>query len=210
MGLFIFGSQFGNMFEKRIVIDGKGHLLGRLAAIVAKELLSGQRVVVVRCEDINISGSHFRNKLKYQDFLRKRCNVNPAHGPFHFRAPSKIFWRTVRGMVPHKTPRGAAALAHLKVFEGVPPPYDKVSRSVCPQALRVLRLRPGRNFTRLGRLSHEVGWKYQDTIKALEEKRKVRAAAYYERKKASSALQRKANEQARASFATPLLEKTGF
>ena len=29
-------------------------------------------------------------------------------------------------MVPHKTPRGAAALSHLKVFEGVPPPYDKV------------------------------------------------------------------------------------
>lgn len=32
-------------------------------------------------------------------FLRKRCNVNPARGPFHFRAPSKIFWKTVRGIV---------------------------------------------------------------------------------------------------------------
>lgn len=30
-------------------------------------------------------------------FLRKRCNVNPARGPFHFRAPSKILWKTVRG-----------------------------------------------------------------------------------------------------------------
>merc|ERR1712014_139682 len=195
---------------KRVEIDGKGHLLGRLAATVAKELLSGQKVIVVRCEDINISGSHFRNKLKYQDFLRKRCNVNPARGPFHFRAPSKIFWRTVRGMIPHKTPRGAAALAHLKVFEGVPPPYDKVNRVVCPQALRVLRLRPGRNFTRLGRLSHEVGWKYQDTIKALEEKRKVRAAAYYERKKAAATLKRKALEQSKQQYSTPLLEKTGY
>lgn len=36
--------------------------------------------------------------VKYLAFLRKRCNVNPARGPFHFRAPSKIFWRTVRGM----------------------------------------------------------------------------------------------------------------
>lgn len=59
--------------------------------------------------------------------MRKRCNVNPARGPFHLRSPSKMFWRTVRGMVPHKLPRGAAALAHLKVFEGVPPPYDKVN-----------------------------------------------------------------------------------
>jgi len=29
------------MFEKEIVIDAKGHLMGRLAAQVAKELLSG-------------------------------------------------------------------------------------------------------------------------------------------------------------------------
>merc|ERR1712107_623357 len=191
-------------------VDGRGHLMGRLSSIVAKLILTGNKVVVVRCEGINMSGNFYRNKLKYLDFLKKRCNVNPSRGPFHFRAPSKIFWRTVRGMVPHKTPRGAAALAHLKVFEGVPPPYDKVNRMVCPQALRVLRLRPGRNFTRLGRLSHEVGWKYQDTIKALEEKRKVRAPAYYERKKATAALQRKANEQARASFATPLLQQTGY
>merc|ERR1712063_127259 len=88
------------------------------------------------------------------------------------------------------------------------PPWCRCFGS--PQALRVLRLRPGRRFTRLGRLSHEVGWKYQDTIKALEEKRKVRAAAYYERKKATAALQRKANEQARAQFATPLLQQTGY
>jgi large subunit ribosomal protein L13Ae len=29
------------MFEKVVVIDGKSHLLGRLASYVAKELLSG-------------------------------------------------------------------------------------------------------------------------------------------------------------------------
>lgn len=38
------------MFEKEIIVDGRGHLLGRLASTVAKELLSGQRVVVVRCD----------------------------------------------------------------------------------------------------------------------------------------------------------------
>lgn len=46
----------------QVVIDGKGHLLGRLASIVAKQLLNGQKVVVVRCEDLNISGEFFRNK----------------------------------------------------------------------------------------------------------------------------------------------------
>lgn len=67
-------------------------------------------------------------------------------------------------MIPHKTARGAAAMERLKVFEGVPPPYDKKKRVVVPQALRVLRLRPGRKYCTVGRLSHEVGWKYQDVV----------------------------------------------
>ncbi len=80
-----------------MVIDGRGHLMGRLCSIVAKFLLNGNKVVVVRCEGINMSGNFYRNKLKYLKFLRLRCNVKPLRGPFHFRAPSKIFWRTVRG-----------------------------------------------------------------------------------------------------------------
>lgn len=39
------------------VIDGRDHLLGRLASIVAKELLAGQKVVIVRCDQMVISGS---------------------------------------------------------------------------------------------------------------------------------------------------------
>ena len=199
------------MFERRVVIDARGHLLGRLAALTAKEILNGQRVVVVRTEEINISGSHYRNKLKYHEFIRKRCLVNPTHGPLHLRSPSKIFWRTVRGMVPHKTPRGANALSKLKVFEGVPPPYDKLKRVVAPSALRVLRLRPGRKFTSLGRLASEVGWKYQDTIKTLEAKRKLRAKTYYERKKVINKLRNKAigNISEKISKLSPLLAKIG-
>jgi ribosomal protein L13 len=48
------------------IVDGKGHLLGRLASIVAKQILLGQKVVVVRSELINVSGSFFRNKVCYR------------------------------------------------------------------------------------------------------------------------------------------------
>merc|ERR1711979_23707 len=167
--LLVFNMGFQN---EPIVIDARGHLLGRLAAIVAKTILQGQRVVVVRCEGINISGSFYRNKLKYLEYLRKRCNVNPKRGPFHFRAPSRVFWKTVRGMLPHKLRRGKDALDRLKVFEGIPPPYDKKKRMVVPSALKVLRLNPRRKFCTVGRLSHEVGWKYQNVIRTLEQKRK--------------------------------------
>ena len=85
--------------SKRVVVDARHHMLGRLASIVAKELLNGQKVVIVRCEEICLSGGLVRQKMKYMRFLRKRMNTKPSHGPIHFRAPSKIFWRTVRGFV---------------------------------------------------------------------------------------------------------------
>lgn len=210
MGKDSWREQRADGFREQVVIDGKGHLLGRLASIVAKQLLNGQKIVVVRCEALNISGEFFRAKraflpsdltvecedptltssaVKYHAYLRKMTRYNPTRGgkwppansnslprgtqktltpshagPFHFRAPSRVFYKAVRGMIPHKTARGAAAMERLKVFEGVPPPYDKQKRMVVPQALRVLRLQPGRKYCTVGRLSHEVGWKYQDVV----------------------------------------------
>ena len=60
-------------------------------------------------------------------------------------------------MLPHKTPRGAAALERLKVFEGMPAPYDKVKRLVVPDALQALRLQHGHRYCKLKELSHSVG-----------------------------------------------------
>ena len=120
--------------------------------------------------------------MRYLAYLRKRCVVNPSRGAFHFRAPSRQLYRVIRGMVPHKQARGAAALERLKVFEGVPAPYDRKKRMVIPDALRVLKLKPGRKVTTVGRIAHEVGWKYQDVVAELEEKRKVKSKAYFEKK----------------------------
>ena len=180
------------MFEKVVIIDCRGHMLGRLASVVAKELLNGQQVVALRCEEINISGSLYRNKVKYARFVRKRTNTNPKKGPFHFRAPAKIFWRTVRGMLPHKTQRGQLAMGRLKTFEGMPHPYDKMKRVVVPDALKATRLRPGRKFCVLKDLSHSVGWKHKDLIERLENKRKIKSGAFYAKKKAAAALRAKA------------------
>lgn len=181
---------------KVVVVDARHHMLGRLASILAKELLNGQRVVVVRSEEICLSGGLVRQKMKYLRFLRKRMNTKPSKGPIHFRAPSRILWRTIRGMIPHKTKRGAAALERLKAFEGIPQPYDKQKRMVIPDALKVLRLQPGHKFCLLGQLSHEVGWHHYDTIKELEEKRKAKSKIFYERKKQLVQLRLKAAKKA--------------
>lgn len=151
--------------------------------------------VAVRCEEIVISGGMVRQKAKFERFLRKRSVTNPRRGAVKFRAPSRILWRTIRGMMPHKTARGAAGLERLKVFEGIPRPYDKVKRVVVPDALKVLRLQHGHKYVRLGDLATQVGWKHSDAVAELEAKRKVKSAAYYEAKKKLTALRAKAEAQ---------------
>merc|ERR1712022_97178 len=145
-------SPFNMPSQSEVVIDCRGHLLGRLASTVAKEMLSGQKIVLVRCEELNISGELFRNKLKWESFRSKRTNTNPKKGPFHYRSPADLIRRSIRGMVPHKTARGAAAMERLTCFVGVPPPFDKKKRVVIPQALRVTHLRPNRT-TQSSRIS---------------------------------------------------------
>lgn len=78
-------------------------------------------------------------------------------------------------MIPHKTKRGQAALKRLRVYDGIPPPFDKKRRVCVPIAMKVLCLRSDRKFCQIGRLSHEVGWHYQDVVKNLERKRKANA-----------------------------------
>ena len=157
---------------------------------------------------ISLRGPPFPYTVKYHGYLHKRCVVNPSRGPFHFRAPSRMFYRVVRGMVPHKTTRGAAALERLKVFEGVPPPYDRVKRVVVPDALRVLKLKPGRKYTVLGRLASEVGWKYADVVAKLEEKRKVKSAVYYARKKSDLRTINKVKQSPAAATKLATVQKT--
>merc|ERR1712238_606531 len=180
------------VLTKTKIIDGRDHLLGRLASVVAKELLAGQKVVIVRCDEMVISGSLVRNKEKYAQFRRKAMNTNPRKGPFHYKSPAKMVWRTIRGMVHQKTARGADALSRLSTFEGIPAPYDKKVRVVVPAALRVMRLKQERDCTILGVLADPVGWKHKELLGRLESKRKEESKEWYEKKKAKAALKRKA------------------
>lgn len=66
----------------QVVVDGKGHLLGRLASTVAKQLLNGQKVVVVRCEQLNISGEFFRAKRTstHESTPHRMRTIEPERG----------------------------------------------------------------------------------------------------------------------------------
>lgn len=79
-------------------------------------------------------------------------------------------------MIPHKTTRGQQALRRLKVYEDIPARYSSQKTMVVPLAMRMLSLQRGRKYCDVGRLSHEVGWKYQHVVKEYEARRVEREA----------------------------------
>jgi len=142
--------------------------------------------------------------------MKKRINTNPRRGAKHWLAPSRIFWKVTRGMLPHKTPRGAAALDRMKCFDGIPFPYDQKKRMVIPDALKCLRMKSRRRFTVLGDLATNTGWTKAGVISTLEEKRKEKSSKFHERKAKKVTARTKAmGDKSVASF-NAALKTMGF
>ena len=180
-----------------ITVDLKDHLLGRAAAIVAKQLLLGKRITAVRCDQINIAGPEIRNKIRFKMFLQKRKATNPKLGPFHKRSPSDVFTRCVRSMLPRYTKRGMLALRRLVAYEGIPVNVSRTGgRAVIPKAQRHTRLESSRQYTTLGPMLSKFGWKYGGVVNKLEEARKAKAARHYAKVAPVRAAWKKANQDA--------------
>ena len=113
-------------------------------------------------------------------------------------------------MLPHKSPRGADALGKLKVFEGIPFPYDQKKRMVIPDALKTLRLKAHRHFCSLGALAAITGWTKGSIVATLEEKRKVKSAAFHVLKTKKADARTKAAGDKTVEAFTKELSKFGF
>ena len=99
------------------IYDAENQILGRLSSVIAKQLLEGEKIIIVNAEKSVLSGSrkfvteHYKNKYERGD---------PIHGPFFPKQPERILSRTIRGMLPWDRTRGRNAYKNLKVFFGVP------------------------------------------------------------------------------------------
>ena len=99
------------------VINGEGHILGRLASVVAKRLLNGEKIVIVNAEKIVVTGDR---QMVFERYKEKYDRGSKEKGPYYPRHPEKIVKRTVRGMLPWKSRRGRDAYRRLRVFMGIP------------------------------------------------------------------------------------------
>jgi len=66
--------------------------------------------------------------------------------------------RKIRGMIPHKTAIGAAAIGRVKCFDGCPLSLNSTKKFCVRDALRCVRLKPKARFCVLGDVAVVCGW----------------------------------------------------
>ena len=138
-----------------IVVDGTHHIAGRLSSHVAKLLLKGNRVTIVNCEKIMISGTRSNIIKEYRDFLKISSIIHPRHGPFHPRRPDTIIARMIRGMLPRKKPSGKSALERLRTYIGAPKELSSFKRIQFDNAK--ISKTPA-NYVSMAELGRTIGW----------------------------------------------------
>ncbi len=141
---------------KETVIDADGLISGRLASIVAKRLLDGERITIVNAEKAIISGS---KKRIFADYKIKKDRGSKEKGPYFPRMPDRILRRMVRGMLPYKKWRGREALSRLRVYIGIPDEYLEREKEKIEE-VRMERLSRAR-YVRLGEVSEKLGWRME-------------------------------------------------
>ena len=140
--------------RQRTVIDASGTILGRLASYTAKQVLSGNEIVIVNAEKAVISGRKQRIINDFKRRLEFRTLGSQKKAPKHPRRPDTFVRRVVRGMLPWKKARGQNAFRRLKVYISTPEDLEKAHLTYVPDAQKTLR--PAMT---VGELLAIFGWK---------------------------------------------------
>lgn len=135
-------------FDADVVIDGTDCILGRVATQVAERALAGDRVAVVNAERMIITGRKEDVFSRFKD----RTAVGSDRGPDYPLRPDRIVKRSIRGMIPHKRPRGQDAFERIRVYVGNP--YEEDGEILEDTTLdRLSNIR----FVELGEVSEHLG-----------------------------------------------------
>ncbi len=142
--------------DRPIVVDATNHIAGRLSSHVAKLLLEGNRVSVVNCDKIMMSGTRANIIKEYREFLEINSIINPKHGPVHYRRPDTIIAKMVRGMLPYeKKPSGIEAYKRLRSYIGSPRELKSFEKI---QFEKAKIKKSASNYTTMGELCRVIGW----------------------------------------------------
>jgi large subunit ribosomal protein L13 len=138
--------------ERTTIVDASNLILGRLASVVAKKLLTGESVVIFNAEKAIISGSRLS---RVKEAKRKLEIGHPRKGPYFPRRPDRFVKRTVRGMLPRSKAKGREAYRRLRVFIGTPLEVADRPIEPIPEARSDTLKCP---TLTVGELVKEIGW----------------------------------------------------
>jgi len=138
-----------------IVVDATDHIAGRLSSHVAKLLIKGNRVSIVNCDKIMISGTRSNIISEYREFLEINSINHWKHGPKHPRRPDTIMKKMIRGMLPKEKPSGKEAHKRLRTYIGSPKEVKSLKKIKFEKAM--IR-KSSSNYTTMADLGRTVGW----------------------------------------------------
>lgn len=137
-----------------MIIDGTNLILGRLCSFAAKKALLGEKVDIVNCEKVVITG---RRRFIIEDYLHKKNKGLHSKGPFHYKQPHFFVRRTVRGMLPHKKEKGRIAFRRVMCHIGMPDEF-KNEKLLTVKDADVSKV-PNLKFITVGEVCREMGAK---------------------------------------------------
>jgi large subunit ribosomal protein L13 len=142
--------------DRPIVVDTTDHIAGRLSSHVAKLLLKGNRVSLVNCEKIMMSGTRANIIKEYREFLEINSIINPKHGPVHYRRPDTIIRKMIRGMLPYdRKVSGIEAHKRLRTYIGSPKELKSFEKIQFEKA----KIRKSASkYTTIAELCRVIGW----------------------------------------------------
>lgn len=137
-----------------IIIDATNLIVGRFATFAAKQALLGEEIAIVNCEKACITGDkdHILNEYK-----RKRSLGTWATGPFYHRQPDRLVRRMIRGMLPHKQPKGKSAYQRIMCYIGVPIEFQE-QKSITLENAQISHV-PNLKYIKIQDISKALGAK---------------------------------------------------
>lgn len=126
------------MTGEKIIIDAMNSSLGRLASYAAKQLLLGNSVAIVNCDNALISGRKQNIISKYQQEIARGSYAQ--RGPHFPKTPERLVKRTVRGMLSYKQGRGATAFKNLRCYNNTPQEYQEEKKITLSKEFKIKTL----------------------------------------------------------------------
>jgi len=113
--------------KNKLVIDGEGQIMGRLASYAAKQALLGNEIAVLNSEKVIVTGTKEDIVEKFQK--TRKIGGDRFQGPYPSRDTEKLMKRAIRRMLPdYRVGRGREAWKRIKCYNGSPEEFknDKI------------------------------------------------------------------------------------